>query len=137
MIRLALLLAALLGLARDVWGTLLVLVAGVGTAMLCRRWMAPARAPATFAALWLWSAFLFPTRVHERYVLYCMPFVIAAAAVRPRLWASVAGLALVGIGAHSWNVWQRSPHPSIEWTLTAVSLASYAWALVAVAEERA
>ena len=121
---------SLAGLARDTWGALLLVLAAVAAGVLA--WRRPsAEAGVLFAALWVWSAFLWPTRVHERYVLYCAPLVIALAAVRPRFWPCVVGLALVGVGAHTWNVWQRAPRPALEWLLTATSLASYAWAMVA------
>ncbi len=118
--------------SRDVWGTILFLLSGELAVLLCRR-RRPAEATVLFAALWLWGAFLFPTRIHERYVLYCTPFVIALAAVRPRLWPSVVGLALVGVGEHTWNVWQGVPRPGVEWLLMATSLASWAWATLVAA----
>jgi hypothetical protein len=59
---------------------LLLMLALAGGAVLCaRRLRWGDRASATFAFIVVLSAFLLPTRVHERYVYYCIPFVTALA----------------------------------------------------------
>jgi len=102
--------AALLGLGKDIWGRLFVLIAtGIG-ALLC--WQTYKRWPiglVVFSGLWLWNIFLFPTRVHERYVIYCMPLVLIWAACKRRFWPVVVGLAILGSAEMSWNVWLRLP----------------------------
>jgi hypothetical protein len=62
-----------------------------------------------FALLWLWSVFLWPTRVHERYVLYALPSAIAAAAAWPRLRVVVAVLLVVATMELGWTVWRTGP----------------------------
>ena len=58
-----------------------------------------------FAALSLAAAFVFPTRVHERYIYYGLPFLIAAAMVfRPWIPALLA-LLLVGTFEMTWFLW--------------------------------
>ncbi len=99
------------GLTRDAWGRLFLVAALAATAALCwvRRRERPALAVVLFAMVALWSVFLWPTRVHERYLLYCVPAAIAAAAAVPRLRPVVAILLLVATMEHSWMVWRSGP----------------------------
>jgi hypothetical protein len=103
--------ATLGGVSRDAVGRVLLGAALVAAATLCwARWRRrPALATVLFAGLWLWSVFLWPTRVHERYVLYCLPFMIVAAAALPRLRPAVAILLVVASMEHSWMVWRPGP----------------------------
>jgi hypothetical protein len=78
---------SLIGLSKDATGTvLLVLSIGIGVVLCARRlrWGAASRVAFAFAVLL--SAFLLPTRVHERYVYYCIPFLTALVVVDPRSW---------------------------------------------------
>jgi len=102
--------ATLAGIRKDLLGRTLVLAAMVGLAAAC--WRVCRRRPTglvLFAGLWLWSTFIWPTRVHERYILYCMPLVIVAACSLRRLWPAVVVLALVGAAELSWNIWLKMP----------------------------
>lgn len=89
----------------------MVLVAGLLLAILTwRRYrQRPQLAVTLFAGLWLWSAFIWPTGVHERYIVYCMPLIIAAAVFVPRLWPAVAMLAVIGVAELSHNIWLTHP----------------------------
>lgn len=57
------------------------------------RWDAPSWLPVTM--LVLLAAFALPTKVHERYIYYCIPFAIALACLRPALWAAPLGALLI------------------------------------------
>jgi hypothetical protein len=98
----------MLGLTRDAWGRILLVIALAATAALCgwRRRSRPALAVVLFAGLALWAVFIWPTRVHERYVLYCLPPMMVAAAALPRLRLVVATLALIATMEHSWMIWR-------------------------------
>ncbi len=85
----------LLGLTRDAWGLVL---SGAGTLagywLLWRRWR---NEPWRWTLLLGWVllvAVTFAARIHERYVVLCLPFVIIAAFRVRRLWIGVAGLVL-------------------------------------------
>jgi hypothetical protein len=89
--------AALLGLPKHAWGGLLL------GAAIALAWVLCARADRFAPDSWLACAFLvtfasfaLPTRVHQRYVYYCIPFAIALAA-RSRAFAP-ALLALLVVG---------------------------------------
>lgn len=98
------------GLTRDAWGRLLLTTALAASAWLAwRQRRRPDLAIALFAALWLWSVFVWPTRVHERYILYSLPALIAVAAVVPRFRLAVAAVLLVATMEHSWMVWRNGP----------------------------
>jgi hypothetical protein len=98
----------LLGVSKDVWGRVLLAAALLASALLARRRCGVrGLCVVMFAALWLWSTFIWPTRVHERYIVYCMPFVIAVAVGRRRFLPALAGLLLVGVAEHTWNIWTR------------------------------
>jgi len=62
-----------------------------------------------FSALWLWSVFFWPTRVHERFIIYCMPFVILAATTVRSYRPVLLGLLVLGVAEHSWNQWLSGP----------------------------
>ena len=97
-----------LGVSKDAWGHGFLLVSLVGAALLAwRRYARSREGVVVFAALWLWSAFIWPTRVHERYILYATPFVLALAACHRR-WVPVAlALVVVGSAEQTWLTWMR------------------------------
>ncbi len=99
--------AELAGTSKDDWGKLLTLAALVTLAALSwRKYRSkPGLALVLFAGLWLWSTFMWPTRVHERYIVYGIPFIILAAAIMPRLWPAVIALAVVGAAEMCHNNW--------------------------------
>lgn len=99
------------GMSRDAWGRLFLAAALAGTAALCwaRLRSRPALAVVVFAGLALWATFIWPTRVHERYLLYCVPVMIVAALAVPRLRIVVAALVLVATMEHGWMIWRSGP----------------------------
>jgi hypothetical protein len=137
--------ARLLGLSKDLIGKMLLSAAILLAGVLCvRRWRwTPPGWPA-FAALVLLAAFLFPTRVHERYIYYCIPFLIATALTLPRWLPVLAALLLVSTFELTWYLWyalpdaapwEPAPTPLVKaWTvcLALLSLAGFAYALAAI-----
>ena len=101
----------ILGVAKDSWGRLLVLAALVALAWLYykRRRQKPELALLLFSGLWLWSTFLWPTRVHERYILYAVPLVVAGCFALRRLWPAALVLAVVGTAELCHTVWLQTP----------------------------
>jgi len=97
------------GFTKDGWGRAMLIAAMIVLAILCWRKYRrqPARALVIFSALWLWSIFIWPTRVHERFIIYCIPPMIALAAAMKRYWPAVLGLLIIGMVEHSWNVWMK------------------------------
>lgn len=97
----------LAGLTRKAWGQLLTLTVLAALAALTvwryrhRREMGLA----VFSALWLWSLFVWPTGVHERYIVYAIPLVVALAATMRRYWPAVLVLAVVGALEITHPVW--------------------------------
>jgi hypothetical protein len=78
---------ALLGLSKDTTGALLLGLAIAVGAVLCARRLRWSNASCVaFAFVVLLSAFLLPTRVHERYVYYCVPIATALACHRRAWW---------------------------------------------------
>lgn len=99
-----------LGLSKDAWGRALSIAAlGATTAISWHRYHRSPAGLVLFAALWLWSLFVWPTRVHERFIIYCAPFVVAVAALDRRYWPVLLGLLVVGMAEHSWNQWLKGP----------------------------
>jgi hypothetical protein len=102
--------ATIAGVTKDTWGRLLAVAAMICLAVACwRRYRGSPMGVVLYAALWLWSMFIWPTRVHERFIIYCIPFVLVAAAGMRRLWPAVVLLLIVGAAEHSWNVWSVGP----------------------------
>lgn len=58
-------------------------------------------------------AFLFPTRVHERYVIYLLPFLLLAAAVEQRFWAIFTGWSVIALFEVTNHLWLAAP---LNWT---------------------
>ena len=91
-------------------GALLTFIVLALLAFACwRRYRRSPLGMVVFAGLWLWSCFIWPTRVHERYILYCIPFIIIAATGLRRLWPAVVGLLIVGVVSLTWTVWLERP----------------------------
>jgi Gpi18-like mannosyltransferase len=88
---------SLIGLSKDATGVVLLVVAIAAAALACaRRLRWSDMACVTFAFVVLLSAFLLPTRAHERYVYYCVPFLTALAVAR-RPWRPMfLAMSLVG-----------------------------------------
>ena len=101
----------ILGVAKDSWGRLLVVAALVALAWLYykKRRQRPELALLLFSGLWLWSTFLWPTRVHERYIMYAVPLVAAGCFALRRLWPAALVLVVVGSAELCHTVWLQTP----------------------------
>jgi Gpi18-like mannosyltransferase len=101
--------ATILGIAKRTWGVALALMAMTVLAWFC--WQRYRRRPALglvlFAGLWLWTAFMWPTQVHERYIAYCMPLLIVGTVVRRRLWPAALVLCAVGVAEMTHPLWVK------------------------------
>ncbi|HUT56781.1 MAG TPA: hypothetical protein VNA25_02775 [Phycisphaerae bacterium] len=103
--------ATIMGIPKDAWGRLLALAAMAVAAWLVGRKYRHKGPTALvlFSALWVWSTFMWPTRVHERYIVYAIPLVTLAAVLLRRLWPAVLALAIVGTAELCHNVWLNPP----------------------------
>ncbi len=107
--------ATLLGVSCDAWGKVLIVLALAGVA-----WLAARRGPdrptryVMFTALWLLAIVTVATRVHERYVVMCLPMLCVLACRGRRAAAAVAALAVAAglqmthhawldVGADAWS----------------------------------
>jgi hypothetical protein len=137
--------AMLDGLTKDQVGTVLTLAALVAAAAACaRRWRWGPPSWVAFAFLALLATFVFPTRAHERYIYYCLPFLVVAASVYRPWWPVVASLLLVGGFEMTWYLWLANPTAGdaaaaqsrggalISLVLSVVTVASFLYALIAV-----
>ena len=98
--------ASLLGFAKDEWGRLLTavgLVAAFG--IIYRRWRSAPMAICLFSGLVLLVCVMLPTRVHERYIVLCLPFLVCAACRNRRLWLGLVVLLTVASFQVTWYVW--------------------------------
>jgi Gpi18-like mannosyltransferase len=97
----------ILGVAKSAWGTLFVAGALIASAILYYRKF-PKKGPLAlvlFSGVWLWSTFVWPTGVHERYIMYAIPVMVIASFSMKRLWPAAILLALVGSFELCHNVW--------------------------------
>lgn len=130
------------GISKQTAGQALFAIAVIISAGLCAwRWRWAPEAWTALAFLVLFGAFVWPTRVHERYFYYCLPFLIAMA-VAYRRWISVlVAMLLIGTFEVTWFLWlapstaapdapAQSPNATV-WSLllSLLTLASflYAW----------
>jgi len=87
----------LLGIRKDRLGLGLLAASIVVTWVLCaRRWRWAPESWLACAYLVLFASFLLPTKVHERYIYFCIPFLIALAVHSPRWLPALAALLIVG-----------------------------------------
>jgi hypothetical protein len=131
------------GLTRDRVGQVLALAALLAAAAVCaRRWRWERAGWPAFTFLALLALFTFPTRVHERYIYFCLPFLVLAAVTYRPWWPVVAGLFVVGSFEMTWCLWLANPTVGdaapaqsgdaalISLVLSFVTVASFAYALV-------
>ena len=100
----------LLGATRQGVGRAMVILAMLVLAVLALRKYRTNRplGLVLFSAAWLFSTFILPTGVHERYIVYCIPLVMLASVPLRRCWIVVLVLALVGSAELTHNVWLRT-----------------------------
>jgi len=94
------------GISKDLWGRTALLGSLAAAAALSGwRYRRVELGVVVFAAIWLWSIYIWPTRVHERFLIYCTPLVIVLAVGSWRYLPALVGLIVVGIAAHTWPLW--------------------------------
>lgn len=95
-----------LGLSKDLWGRVFLLAAlAGGLAWMLIRWRREPRALLIWAALSLLAFMMLPTRVHERYLVLVLPFVVMLAALYMRFVPGLLLLALVMMAQVTWPHW--------------------------------
>jgi ALG6, ALG8 glycosyltransferase family len=99
----------LLGLPRDAWGRVLVVVGTLlAFGVVVRRFGWGPRAWVALAFLCALTAFVAATRVHERYLYYCLPFLtVSALGFRPWL-IPLGGLFVIATFELSWPLWYQA-----------------------------
>ncbi len=86
----------IVGVTKDVWGKILAVVGLlVSCAIAWRGRSAVQHRLVLFAGLWLLAVVMLPTRVHERYILMCLPFLVTAATGARRLWPALTGTIII------------------------------------------
>ncbi len=98
-----------LGVAKDVWGRgLLAAALLAGFVWACYRWRRDTRGLLLWTLWVLLAAVMLPTRVHERYILLGLPFLIAATLMWRRFWPILIVLVVVATAQVSWQSWMRT-----------------------------
>ncbi len=97
------------GVAKDTWGRGL-LIAGMALTFgwMLLRWRRDPRSLLLWSSLVLLLVVMLPTRVHERYLLWMLPFAIASAMLWPRLWPGCLLLLVVATAQVTWPVWMKA-----------------------------
>jgi Gpi18-like mannosyltransferase len=95
-----------LGLTKDVWGrTFLLIALAVGFVGVLIRWRREPRGLLIWTVLSLLAFMMLPTRVHERYLVLVLPFLIMLAVLYARFVPTVVILALVMMAQITWPHW--------------------------------
>lgn len=98
------------GITKDAWGKGLLLI-GLITGFVWLLWRVRQRTP----ALVLWSTLsllyfvMLPTRVHERYLVLVIPFLVVTAALWRRFWPGLLLLTIVATAQVTWPSWLNEP----------------------------
>jgi Gpi18-like mannosyltransferase len=123
-----------LGISKDTLGKLLLIVGILATWGLCaRKWAWAPESWVVCAFLITFCAFMLPTRVHERYIYLCIPFLIALA-VHRRVWiAPLLPLLFVGTFEMTSFRWAGNPDTrafSVLLALMAIAAFLYSFAVL-------
>jgi|GEM_PF-659666 len=103
------------GLAKDTWGKLLAFAGMIVCfAVVWRLRAGRSNRLILFAGLWLLAVVMLPTRVHERYILMCLPFLIIAATQSKRLWPGTC--AVIVVACFQLTVYHWLPLSADSWT---------------------
>ncbi len=102
--------ATWLGVSKDAWGKGLLLAGlGGGFAWIVLRWRRDARAPILWSGLCVLMFVMLPTRVHERYLVLALPFLVVLSMLWRRFWPSTVLLIIVAAAQVTWPVWLTTP----------------------------
>lgn len=103
-----------LGFSRAAWGQ-----AGLGIALVAgfvwmiRRWSGDGRGLVVWTALVMIAFVSIPTRVHDRFILLILPFLLACCFLWKRVWPGFVVLLVVASGQVTWPQWLSAA--SIDW----------------------
>ena len=97
------------GISKDTWSKGLLIVAmGLTFAWMLFRWRRESRGLLLWSALSLLLFVMLPTRVHERYLLWALPFAVAAAMLWPRIWPGCLLLLVIATAQVTWPAWLKT-----------------------------
>ncbi len=122
----------LAGLTKNTWGKLLLaagIVIGFGLCAWRMRWQPESWVVLSF--LVLYCTFLLPTRAHERYIYFCIPFAIAMAVLRKGWIPVLAVLLVTGTAEMTSFRWVRLGKAAVRTRtalLAAANVAALLWA---------
>jgi hypothetical protein len=133
------------GLSKERTGQVLMIAALAVSAALCAwRWKWGNQASVALAFFVLLAAFLLLARVHERFIYYCLPFLVAAAVTFRRWRPLVVTLYVVGTFEMTWYAWLAPQDAPLEagaqssdaavgsMLLAVLAIASFVYALAAL-----
>ncbi|MCK4658834.1 MAG: DUF2029 domain-containing protein [Phycisphaerae bacterium] len=102
--------ATWLGLSKDSLGRLFVLLSlTAGFVWMARRWRGDGRGLVLWSGLVILAFVMLATRVHERYLLMVLPFLMVAAMWWRRFWPGLAALLVVACCQLTWPLWLGEP----------------------------
>ena len=98
-----------LGVEKNTWGLLFVLAALFASfALVLLRWRDDRRVLALYAGLSLLAFMIFPTQVHERYLVLALPFLGIMVALWWRFWPALLLLTIVSMAQITWPQWMKT-----------------------------
>ena len=107
--------ATLGGISKDAWGKLMAMGGlALSATFAWRSRLPPDRRVVLFVGLWLLSVVMLPTRVHERYIVMCLPFLVVMAVGLRRLWPGLIGVMVMA--TFQLLVYQWMPLGADAWT---------------------
>jgi Gpi18-like mannosyltransferase len=95
-------------ISKKTWG-LIFLTAGliISTAVCRRKYRNNKMALPMLVALTFAVTFLFPTRVHERYIIYFLPFLMISTLIENNYWITFTGYSIIAFFEVTHHIWLR------------------------------
>jgi hypothetical protein len=94
------------GISKKTWGLILLIISlASGFISVWHRYKNDRLALPILTALTFTATFLFPTRVHERYIIYLLPFLLVSAFIEKRFWLPLTGYVIIASFETTVQIW--------------------------------
>jgi len=121
----------IMGITKQTWGLLLLTIGLIISFIMCHKKYKnhPISLPMLIALIFA-ITFLFPTKVHERYIIYILPYLLISAFIESDYWIIFTGYSIIAVFEVTHHIWLKvafnliNAQPSVLILLFLLSIAS-------------